>query len=179
MPGTEQHAMPTPDQELSAVLENYLEIIFRLELRDGAARASAIAKAANVSRPTVTSALKTLQAQGFVDYAPYSLIRLTDKGLSIGRDIAHRHMVFEEFFRHVLKCENSVADTVACELEHVVPPEVIQRMGQFVLFLKNRTAFWQDWQQDYERENMAANHMHPQSPASRNRADTAEETPYK
>ena len=161
MPDVIQHETHTPDQDLSAVLENYLEIIFRLELRDGAARASAIAEAANVSRSTVTSALKTLKSQGYVEYTPYSLIHLTDTGLAIGRDIAHRHLVFEEFFHNVLECDSATADSVACALEHVVPPDVIRRLGQFILFLENRKEFWEGWQQAYKVENMAAKHVHP------------------
>ena len=38
-------------RQLSPVLENYLEIIFHQEIREGAARASSIAEAAGVSRP--------------------------------------------------------------------------------------------------------------------------------
>ena len=47
-------------RQLSPVLENYLEIIFHQEIREGAARASSIAEAAGVSRSTVTSTLKAL-----------------------------------------------------------------------------------------------------------------------
>ena len=36
-------------RQLSPVLENYLEIIFHQEIREGAARASSIAEAAGVS----------------------------------------------------------------------------------------------------------------------------------
>lgn len=149
---------PLPDQAaqdeakpLSPVLENYLEIIFLEEAREGAARASAIAEAAKVSRSTVTSTLKVLKFMGFVEYEPYSLIHLTEKGRAIGRDIAHRHIIFREFFLHVLQLDEERADAVACELEHVVPPDVIRRWGQFVLYLRGRD-FWKNWQDDYKAE---------------------------
>lgn len=76
-------------RQLSPVLENYLEIIFHQEIREGAARASSIAEAAGVSRSTVTSTLKALKSMGYVDYEPYSLVHLTEAGMHIGRDIAH------------------------------------------------------------------------------------------
>lgn len=149
---------PLPDQTaqdevkpLSPVLENYLEIIFLEEAREGAARASAIAEAAKVSRSTVTSTLKVLKFMGLVEYEPYSLIHLTEKGRIIGRDIAHRHIIFREFFLHVLQLDEERADAVACELEHVVPPDVIRRWGQFVLYLRGRD-FWKNWQDDYSGE---------------------------
>ncbi len=137
------------ERRLSPVLENYLEIIFYEEAREGAARASSIAAAAGVSRSTVTSALKVLKQLGYVEYAPYSLIHLTAEGMNIGRDIAHRHIIFQEFFQHVLQLEGSLSDSVACELEHVVPPEVIRRLGQFVLYLRSRENDWQNWQEEY------------------------------
>lgn len=141
----------TERKTLSPSLENYLEIIFLEEAKDGAARASSIADAAGVSRSTVTSTLKVLKSMGLVEYQPYSLIHLTEEGRIIGRDITHRHIIFREFFLHVLQLEESQADAVACELEHVVPPHVIRRWGQFVLYLRNRD-FWKNWREDYQAE---------------------------
>lgn len=142
---------PTEHKALSPALENYLEIIFLEEAREGAARVSAIAGAAGVSRSTVTTMLKVLKSLGLVDYQPYGLIHLTEAGRGIGRDIAHRHIIFREFFLQVLQIEESEADAVACELEHVVPPDVIRRWGQFVLYLRGRD-FWKNWQEDYRKE---------------------------
>lgn len=145
----------TGARELSAALENYLEIIFRLETSEGAARAGAIAEAAGVSRSTVTSALKALKGLGLVEYAPYSLIHLTDEGLAIGRDVAHRHFVFQEFLENILQVDPAIADDTACMLEHVVPPDVVKRLGQFVLFLKTRHGMWENWQKLYKAEGIA------------------------
>ncbi len=166
----------TEESGLSAVLENYLEVIFTLQMRDGAARASAIAEAAGVSRSTVTSTLKSLKAMELVQYEPYSLIRLTPRGMVIGRDIAHRHFVFQEFFQQILKLPPEKADEVACAMEHVAPPEVIQRLGQFVLFLKSRESFWDNWRRIYEEENLAARHVHP---GPRPEPEPEIENPYK
>lgn len=155
--------LPSPKtsggREMSAALENYLEIIFRLEMREGAARAGAIAEAAGVSRSTVTSTLKVLKDMGLVNYEPYSLIHLTDRGLVIGRDVAHRHFVFQEFLENVLQIDAAAADETACMLEHVVPQDVIKRLGQFVLYLKSRQPLWEDWQEVYKKEGLA-NHTH-------------------
>ena len=149
---TEHAGQTRPERKtLSPALENYLEIIFLEEAREGAARASAIAEAAGVSRSTVTSTLKVLKTMGLVEYEPYSLIHLTEEGRGIGRDITHRHIIFREFFLHVLQLDESKADAVACELEHVVPQDVIRRWGQFVLYLRNRD-FWKNWQEDYRLE---------------------------
>lgn len=57
-------------RQLSPALENYLEIIFHQEIREGAARASSIAEAAGVSRSTVTSTLKVLKKWGMWNTSP-------------------------------------------------------------------------------------------------------------
>lgn len=148
---TQDQLIQPERKPLSPALENYLEIIFLEEAKDGAARASSIADAAGVSRSTVTSTLKSLKAMGLVEYEPYSLIHLTEEGRVIGRDITHRHIIFREFFLQVLQLEEAQADAVACELEHVVPPHVIRRWGQFVLYLRNRD-FWKKWREEYQAE---------------------------
>lgn len=149
--------MPQPqneEQELTPVQENYLEAIFRIETRDGAARASSIAEAAQVSRSTVTGALKTLRAMGYVQYSPYSLIYLTDKGKEVGRKIAHRHFVFRAFLEKVLSLDAEIADSTACALEHVVSDDIVKRLGEFVLFLKSCPEFWQDWLEVYRQDGI-------------------------
>lgn len=97
-----------------------------------------------MSRSTVTSTLKALKSMGYVDYEPYSLVHLTEAGMHIGRDIAHRHIVIQEFFQHILQLEPNVSNDVACELEHVIPPDVIRRLGQFVLYLRSREDDWKN-----------------------------------
>jgi DtxR family Mn-dependent transcriptional regulator len=107
-----------------------------------------------VSRSTVTGALNTLKAMGYVEYSPYSLIYLTEKGKSVGRKIAHRHFVFQAFLEKILFLEPEEADNIACALEHVVPEHVIQRLGEFVLFLKSRPELWENWPARYEQEGL-------------------------
>ena len=159
MPETRKENSDTADTgaatNLSEVIENYLETIFRLEVSEGAAKASAIADATGVSRSAVTSALRTLRDQGFIEYSPYGPIRLTAEGRGIGRDISHRHLVFQEFFQNVLQLDPETSDKVACRLEHVVPADVTRRLGQFVLYLKSREGTWNGWQDDYVREEIA------------------------
>ena len=79
---------------------------------------------------------------GLVEYSPYSLIHLTEEGRRIGRDIAHRHIIFREFFLHVLQLDETQADAVACELEHVVPPDVIWKINMFAFGGLETAFFW-------------------------------------
>ena len=116
--------MPEDEKQLSPALENYLAIIFRQEFAAGACRPSDIADAAGVAPPSVTNALRELAKRGYVTYAPYSLVNLTEKGLRAGQELAHRNMVLKDFFQNVLQLSEDRAASVACELEHVIPEDV-------------------------------------------------------
>ncbi len=150
MPNTKNTTVPQEDKKLSSVLENYIEIIYTEEMQQGAARASTIAEQAKVSRSTVTSALKSLKNLGYIDYSPYSLIHLTEEGKKIGKDLSHRHEIFKEFFHNVLQLTDADADDVACELEHVVPLHATRRLGQFLVYLRNKDDDMSNWQEDYK-----------------------------
>ncbi len=138
------------DTKISRVLENYIEIIYTEELTEGAVRASSIADKANVSRSTVTSALKNLKSLGYIDYSPYNLIHLTEEGRKIGQDLTYRHTIFKEFFFNILQLSDEEADQVACELEHVVPTETTRRLGQFLVFLRDKNDLIGTWQEEYK-----------------------------
>ena len=144
------HVLANSDSPEDQAIKLQVKDLLLKEIREGAARASSIAEAAGVSRSTVTSTLKALKSMGYVDYEPYSLVHLTEAGMHIGRDIAHRHIVIQEFFQHILQLEPNVSNDVACELEHVIPPDVIRRLGQFVLYLRSREDDWKNWQEDYK-----------------------------
>lgn len=151
--------MPENRPVLSSTQEDYLESIFKLEETLGAARSRDIAEDLGVSRSTVTSALKGLAARGLVEYEPYSLVRLTEAGKVIARDIAHRHFILGEFFHRVLQLEPEHADAVACKVEHAVDQDVIKRLGQFVLYIERSGLPWQNWRQEYAR--IMADAPHP------------------
>ena len=143
------------ERSLTPSLENYLKIIFREEQEGGSAHASAIADAAGVSRATVTSTLKALRGMGLIEYEAYSPIRLTEEGRRIGRDLMHRHIIFREFFQHVLQFDEAQADAIAGEVGSSMPRHVVRRCGRFVLYMQKNRERWLDWQTEYEKERDA------------------------
>ena len=143
------------ERSLTPSLENYLKIIFQEELEGGPAHASAIADAAGVSRATVTSTLKALRGLGLVEYEAYSPIKLTEEGRRIGRDLMHRHIVFREFFQHVLQFDEVQADAIAGEIGSSMPRHVVRRCGRFVLYMQKNKDAWKDWQKEYEQNREA------------------------
>ena len=121
---------------LSASLEDYLEVIFHLEQSNRVARAKDIADQMNVQRASVTGALRALAGRGLINYSPYSFITLTAAGRSIARDIIRRHNTLRDFFTVALQLTQEEAEANACRIEHAIDPMAIERLVQFVEFIK-------------------------------------------
>jgi DtxR family Mn-dependent transcriptional regulator len=120
-----QTMVPVDGEELSASQEDYLEAILQLERSSRVARVSDIASQLNVSRPSVTGALKGLVGRGLVDHARYGHATLTEEGTRIALEVERRHLAIRDFLTDVLDIEEEQAETTACRLEHVLEPEVL------------------------------------------------------
>lgn len=122
--------------ELSASLEDYLEAIFRIVQEKRAARAKDIGDRLKVGRSSVTGALHALSQRELINYAPYDIVTLTDRGQALAEDIARRHEVLSDFFVKVLAVGEADADAAACKMEHAVPPAVLERFLEFIEFVE-------------------------------------------
>lgn len=116
---------------ITAALEDYLEAIFNLCRFDSAARSRDIAETLNVHKSTVTAALKSLGQLNLINYAPYEAVTLTDAGRKVAEDVARRHAALKHFFIHVLRVDNSMAESAACGMEHSVPREIVDKLVAF------------------------------------------------
>jgi DtxR family Mn-dependent transcriptional regulator len=120
---------------LSESLEDYLEAIMHIEEEKRAARPKDIALHLGVSPPSVTAALQNLGSRGLVNYHPYDLVTLTPRGRRIARDVIRRHEGLRRFFIDILRIDEDEADRVACDMEHSVPPQVMDRLLTFIDFI--------------------------------------------
>lgn len=123
--------------QLSASLEDYLETIYHIISEKEVARAKEIASRLKVRRSSVTEALRSLSQKGFINYAPYEAITLTEQGRKIAEDVTHRHRALKDFFIKILAVNDRVAEDGACRVEHAAPREIIDRLRMFVNFIEN------------------------------------------
>ena len=128
--------MPSKSIDLSASLEDYIEAIYHIVVKNQVARSKDIATRLKVSRASVTEALRALSKKGLINYAPYEPITLTSSGKKIAEDVIFRHDALKRFFTEVLGINSKIAEEAACKVEHAAPPEVISRMISFIDFLQ-------------------------------------------
>ncbi|SDP66823.1 metal-dependent transcriptional regulator [Desulforhopalus singaporensis] len=121
--------------DLSASLEDYIEAIYHIIEEKLVARSKEISARLNVSRASVTEALRALSKKGLINYAPYEAITLTPEGKEVAEDVIFRHEALKRFFIEVLAIDEPVAEEGACKVEHAAPPEIIARMIKFTEFM--------------------------------------------
>jgi DtxR family Mn-dependent transcriptional regulator len=133
---------------LSESLEDYLEAIKHIEEEKRAARPKDIARHLGVSPPSVTAALQNLGSRGLVNYHPYDLVTLTPRGRRVARDVIRRHEGLRRFFVDILRIDDEEADRVACDMEHAVPPQVMDRLLAFIDFIADSPHGGLTWSPD-------------------------------
>jgi DtxR family Mn-dependent transcriptional regulator len=121
--------------ELSESLEDYLEIIFELTQKQGAARVRDIAKAKKVQMSSVISALKRLDREGLITYEAREFARLTSQGDILAKSLLKRHYFLTAFLVDVLKVDPKTAARDACSMEHALSQKTMSRLYEFSEFL--------------------------------------------
>jgi DtxR family Mn-dependent transcriptional regulator len=135
--------------ELSANMEDYLEVIFHITGEKGAARAKDIAQKLNVNNSSVTGALRTLKDKDLINWAPYDVITLTGRGCQLARDIVRRHEALQEFFIKILRVDEKEACEAACRMEHAISRTVLDRLILFTEFIQVCPRGGEDWVEDF------------------------------
>ncbi len=102
--------------------EDYLEQILMLLEKKGHARSVDIAAGLNVSKPSVSVAMKKLRENGYITMSQDGMISLTDKGYAIARKIYDRHQTLTKYLVQIGVPEE-VAKEDACKMEHDLSDE--------------------------------------------------------
>lgn len=97
--------------------EDYLEMILMLQEKNGAVRSIDIATGLNVTKPSVSVAMKNLRENGYIVMDKDNLITLTDKGMSIASRIYDKHKAITRFLVQLGVDEETARDD-ACKIEH-------------------------------------------------------------
>lgn len=116
-------------------VEEYIEVIYLLQNEKEYAHTTDIATKMSIKPSSVTEILQKLGTNGFIEYHCYKGARLTKKGERIANELETKHHAIAEFLL-ILGVDKENAETDACEIEHHVSDETIERILQFVKSLK-------------------------------------------
>ena len=119
-------------EKLTASLEDYLEIIYKGSNNTKNIRAVDISRELNISRASVTEALKKLANKGLVKYGRYDLLSLTETGKELAEKVALKHSILQIFYEKVLKLSTQEASENACKIEHVITENAYNKISDFI-----------------------------------------------
>jgi DtxR family transcriptional regulator, Mn-dependent transcriptional regulator len=85
-----------------------------------------------ISAVSANQMVKKLAGRGLVDYVPYQGVSLTDEGWRIARSILRRRRLWGVFLCRHLGLSPDRADGVACDMEHITPDDVAERLADFL-----------------------------------------------
>ncbi len=114
------------NQEITTVIEEYLEGIYRLQEKSGVARTSDLVKLLQVVPGTVTNTVARLEKEGYITHKPYKGVKLTEKGRKIAVQVVRRHRLSERLLTDILRVKWDEVHEPACKLEHGLTDEIIK-----------------------------------------------------
>lgn len=117
--------------EIHASSEDYLEMILMLKEQKGEVHSIDIASGLNVSKPSVSCAMKRLRENGYIEMDGEKHITLTDSGYEIAERIYRRHRTLTQLLLYI-GVDPVTAREDACKLEHDISPVTFKAINDFV-----------------------------------------------
>ncbi|TCT14935.1 DtxR family iron (metal) dependent repressor [Natranaerovirga pectinivora] len=124
---------------LSASMEDYLEMIYRLSRDIGYVRVNDLADKLNVQPPSVTKMVQKLNKKSVLRYERYGVISLTEKGLKLGKFFYERHNTVKEFLNLIQANDNLQKDVEM--MEHCISFNTYKVISALVNFMKADSEF--------------------------------------
>ena len=126
---------------LSASLEDYLELICNLLETSDSVKAVELARKLNVSRASVSEALTKLADKNLIVYEGHKGITITPQGLEKAQEVISKHKTLTSFFENILGLDKTISEETACKVEHVITKEVFDRIKDFQLYCAKNDKF--------------------------------------
>ncbi len=124
-------ASSSDNLDLSKALEMYVKVAYELEEERGTATVSDMAERLGVKAPSVTAALQKLDGMGVVKYRRYQDVKLTSVGKLLARKLLERNRTLMDFLL-MIGVDEEIATVDACEIEHVVNPQTIEKLSAYM-----------------------------------------------
>ena len=118
------------------VVEEYIEIIWKLLRNNPVTRIKDIALIRGVTLPTASSAVDKLKELGLVEHESYGYVALTGEGERLARYLEETHHAIKELLMKILNIQEEIAEDDACKLEHHISEQTITSMKNTLIITK-------------------------------------------
>ena len=118
--------------ELHRAGEDYLKTILILQKKNSAVRSLDVAEMLNVSKPSVSRAIKLLREGGFLTMNNDKRISLTDAGREAAEQVFEKHRVLKICLVS-MGVDPETAEKDACRMEHTISTDTLKQMKSYLL----------------------------------------------
>lgn len=128
--------MKKEDNLLTASMEDYLEMIYRLSINTGFTRVHELSQALNVHPPSTTRMVQKLGELNLLQYEKYGVIILKESGRKLGELLLKRHLIIESFLRLLGIPEDKILKETE-KVEHTLSDETTKCFEEYISFIKD------------------------------------------
>ncbi|MFT5971242.1 MAG: DtxR family Mn-dependent transcriptional regulator [Flavobacteriales bacterium] len=116
--------------------ENYIKAIHKLSEKERKVATNSIAAELQTKASSVTDMLKKLSEKSLINYKKYQGVTLSEKGRSVAVKVIRKHRLWEVFLVDKLKFSWDEVHDIAEQLEHIVSPQLVDKLDAFLEFPK-------------------------------------------
>ncbi len=138
--------------ELTASMEDYLEMICRLSKNTGYTRIHELSNALNVQPPSATRMVQKLAESRLLKYEKYGIILLEREGSELGKLLLKRHKVVETLLKTLGTADESLLEETE-KIEHTISDETLKYFDIFTRFIKENQHILLEYQK-YKEKNL-------------------------
>lgn len=112
--------------DVTNAMEDYLEMIARIESNGGVARVVELSSQLHVKASSVTKMIQQLAKAELVNAQKYGAIVLTEKGATLGNYLLYRHRILHEFLCLINGTESELEQVE--KIEHFISDKTIKNL---------------------------------------------------
>ena len=116
-------------------MEDYLEMIYRLQKEKEEVHIKDLANSLNVKYSSVTKMMYRLQDKGLIIFKNYNPIKLTETGKRLGYYLLCRHNILVRFMKFINKDDYNLS--LVEKIEHFIDIKTIQNIESLLNSLNN------------------------------------------
>ena len=116
--------------KITSSLEDYLKTILIIQKKNKPVRSVDIARSMNVSKPSVSYAMKKLVRDGMIVFDDDGIVSLTESGRNAAENVYNKHELIGKVLMRIGVSEQTALRD-ACLIEHAISDETYKCLREF------------------------------------------------
>lgn len=122
--------------KLTASMEDYLEMIYRILKTQPLVRIGSLAKQLNVKPSSASKMVNQLKNNGLVEFERYGYVKPTEKGIMLANYLLFRHDVLVEFLCLINNSKDELEQVE--KIEHYINEKTVYNLKKHIQVLKQQ-----------------------------------------